>query len=404
MIINFSIGNFLCIKDPVTLSFEPEKGEALSEFYIAKPEENLPVLKVALIYGANASGKTTILKALDFLRFMVLQPFEVKTRSFDFQPFLLDADSPHQDSTFSLEFIQNKTRYLYQLRFNKKAIVKETLYFYKPKKALVYERNTDVKNQVTQINWGSKIKIPKNSRLALSGNTLWNNTVLGGYLKTNFESAVFQEVIHWFKNRLSGIVFPNLDTLGRISKAIKNGTIDKTKVLELLEKADLGISDIHIEEETETFLVKTFFEHKYENIYSVFPLDDESAGTKRFYVLSGFLYKALTENYILLIDELDASLHPDLLKHFILTFLSNSKETQLIATTHHRELLLERDILRSDVIWFTEKKQDQSTDLFSLSDFDSSAIRKTSSWFNAYKIGKLGAVPNVKDFFLSDRE
>jgi AAA15 family ATPase/GTPase len=107
---------------------------------------------------------------------------------------------------------------------------------------------------------------------------------------------------------------------------------------------------------------------------------------------------------IVTIDELESSLHPDLLKHFLLTFLVNSKHSQLIATTHYRELLMEKDIIRNDAIWFTEKKEDGSTDLFSLADFDSSVIRNTSSVYNAYKIGKLGAVPNLSDYYIDNED
>jgi len=98
------------------------------------------------------------------------------------------------------------------------------------------------------------------------------------------------------------------------------------------------------------------------------------------------------------IDKIESSLHPDLLKYFLLSFLVNSENSQLILTTHSREMLIEKDILRKDIIWFTEKRDDDSTDLFSLSDFGSK-IRENSSIYNAYKLGKLGANPNLKDYF-----
>ena len=87
----------------------------------------------------------------------------------------------------------------------------------------------------------------------------------------------------------------------------------------------------------------------------------------------------LNDELIVPIDELESSLHPDLIKHFLLTFLINAKNSQLIATTHYRELLMEKSILRNDTIWFTERKEDGSADLYSLIDFDTSTIRKTTS-------------------------
>jgi AAA15 family ATPase/GTPase len=108
----------------------------------------------------------------------------------------------------------------------------------------------------------------------------------------------------------------------------------------------------------------------------------------------------IRNDYVLPIDELESSLHPDLLKFFILVFLVNSKNSQIIATTHTRELLMEKEMLRNDTIWFTEKKTDGSTELFSLADFDSSVVRNTTSIYNAYKSGKLGAKPNLVDYYL----
>lgn len=108
----------------------------------------------------------------------------------------------------------------------------------------------------------------------------------------------------------------------------------------------------------------------------------------------------INSNLVFSIDELESSLHPDLLKHFLLVFLVNSKESQVIATTHHRELLMNRDILRDDAIWFTEKQENGSVDLYSLADFDSTVVRETTSIYNAYKTGKLGAKPELGDYYL----
>ena len=132
----------------------------------------------------------------------------------------------------------------------------------------------------------------------------------------------------------------------------------------------------------------------------ILPYSNESQGTQRYFQFSGLLDLMIRNETIFSIDELESSLHPDLLKHFLLTFLVNAKNSQLIATTHLRELLMEKDIFRNDAIWLTEKQEDGSTDLFSIADFDSSVIRNTSSVYNAYKIGKLGAVPDLGDYYI----
>ena len=117
------------------------------------------------------------------------------------------------------------------------------------------------------------------------------------------------------------------------------------------------------------------------------------------FILAG--HGKIAENSIAIpIDELEASLHPDLYLHFLLSFITNSKKSQLIATTHNREILNNKDIFRNDSIWFTDKKECCSTELYSLNDFDSSVIRDTSNILNAYKYGKLGGIPNLGDYYI----
>jgi len=429
MIINFSIENFRSIKNKVTLSFEATKSNDLENYYVIQPKKGLRLLKLGIIYGANASGKTTVLQALDFLRDLILEPFDKKTDKFDLEPFLFDTKNKNRNTCFSLEFIQNRIKYLYQIELNKTAIFNESLHIYKPNKALVFERSTNIPKQLTEISFGQKIKISKESKSALFGNTLWNNTVLGGYLKTNFESTELQDVVNWFKNQLKPIIDPRTGLVPFVSNMIEKEKIKKRNIVEILKKSDFGISDIIIKNKSievdkellelitkdsilpdkeidkikESKIIETkeiSLQHTIGKDNYMLPIEDESAGTKRYYEFSGILSLIINERSILPIDELESSLHPDLVKHFLLTFLVNSKESQLITTTHHRELLMEKDILRKDVIWFTERKEDCSTDLFSLTDFDSSVIRNTSSIYNAYKIGKLGAVPNLNDYYI----
>ncbi len=134
MIINFNVQNFGSIKDKQTLSFEADKSTHLEDAYIIKFGKQR-ILKLALIYGANASGKTTILKALDFLRDIVLDPLNKKTDELNFNPFLFDSETPNQNSIISIEFVQKDIKYFYEVQFFKKAIVSEKLDFYNPNKA-----------------------------------------------------------------------------------------------------------------------------------------------------------------------------------------------------------------------------------------------------------------------------
>ncbi len=429
MIINFAVENFGPIKDKVELSFKATKSDELEEYYVASElPGGLRILKLGLIYGANASGKTTILNALEFLRRIVLEPLGKKTESLNFKPFLFDEKTPLQNSIMSLEFLQNNVKYLYNIEFNKKAVIKEELY--KQKKALVYRRKTDIEKQLSIIEFGQKLRLQKKQKVALEANTLWNNTVLGGSLKTNIDSPELKQVTSWFKQSLKPIITPQTNLFVYISKKINDDEISKKRIAEFMGKADYLISDIivqkslkelteeeideisklplpenvltEIKEKGHVESIETFFQHKLKDgrIFRL-PYGDESAGTQRYYQLSGLLSMLLKRDSVVFIDELESSLHPDLVKHFLLMFLVNCKNSQLIATTHYRELLMEKDILRNDSIWFTEKRDDGGTDLFSLKDFDSSVVRNTSSIYNAYKIGKLGAKPNLGDYYLS---
>ena len=433
MIINFSVENFSSIKDRVTLSFEATRSDYLEEYYIVEPKKGLRLLKLGLIYGPNASGKTNILKALTFLKLLVSRPLGKKTDVFRFEPFLFDRETPHRNTCFSIEFIQNGVKYLYNVELNRKAIVHEELFFYNPKKALVYERETNMDSQVAEIRFGSKVKVSREHKAALEANTLWNNTVLGGFLKTNLELKELRNVSEWFNNKLKPIVMPRTDLFRYVAGGIEEGRINKQNVIEILKKADIRIADINIIKEIpvdermlkslqslipleelervrkeqkikEIKLKLLFFQHKVGGNFYTLPYDSESAGTQRYYQLAGLLDLVLRNEIVIPIDEIESSLHPDLIKHFLLTFLVNSKCSQLIATTHFRELLMEKNIFRTDVIWFTEIKSDGSTDLYSLADFDSSVIRKASSIYNAYKIGKLGAVPNLDDYYLGSQD
>ena len=129
--------NFGSVKDKQTLTFEADKSEHLNDFYIVN-RNGFRLLKLALIYGANASGKTTILNGLEFLRDLVLEPEEKKTDELEFKPFLFDEQTPNQNSILSIDFLQNGIRYDYEVEFTEQAIVSEKLDNYNPKKANIY--------------------------------------------------------------------------------------------------------------------------------------------------------------------------------------------------------------------------------------------------------------------------
>jgi len=234
-------------------------------------------------------------------------------------------------------------------------------------------------------------------------------------------------VYKYFLNTISNIVMPANDLDNWTRDQIERSDEAKSFVLSLLNNADFNISDIEIDiheqiiddntnrliqnsdlsdKEKQSLLrsdklkYKTMsFLHKGEdNINIKLPFELESRGTNRYFGLSGVLHQVLINDKIFIVDEIENSLHPDLVIHFINTFLANSKEAQLICTTHDINILSEQENLRKDVIWFTEKHKDGETELFSLADF---SHRKELSFINAYKAGKFGAVPNLGAIYLN---
>lgn len=428
MIINFSLQNFGSVKSKQTLTFEADKSEHLEDYYIIQ-SGGYRLLKLALIYGANASGKTTILKGLEFLRDLVLEPEEKKTDELDFSPFLFDQETPKQTSKLSIDFIQNGIRYDYKVEFVENAIVSEKLDNYNPSKANVFKRSTDLKHQFTEIKFGSKIKKDKTFKKTLESNTLWNNTVLGGFLKTNIDFIELNETIDWFGKYLKPLDYTRTDLETYITSKIDEKEILKKDVISILKKADFHISDILIQEEEKEipsgfieFVEKQLkitndrvkklkengkitsvnidFEHTVNGNKYNLPIDLESEGTRRYYGFAGLLALLIKHNHIIPIDELEASLHPDLYIQFVLSFLVNTQNSQIVATTHNREILNNKDIFRNDAIWFTNKSNDCSTELYSLADFDTSVIRDTTNVLNAYKSGKLKGRPNLGDYYI----
>lgn len=430
MILNFSIQNFGSIKDKQTLSFEADKSDHLEEAYVTRCGGRR-ILKLALLYGANASGKTTVLKALDFLRQLVIDPKSKKTDRLDFEPYLFDPDTPKQPTVLSIEFIRNEVRYAYRVEFTKEAVVAEELYaYYTPNKARIYQRTTDLERQFVEIKFGSKMTRSKAVKQSLTANTLWNNTVLGGYLKTNVDSKELQEVADWFKLYLKRMVQPQTSFEDLIFFQMEDGEILSSDMIPILQQADLHISDIVIQsreivgrqevedflslindhhsvmskgdvielrEEAKAVIKKVMLEHTVNGEKYQLPLAEESRGTKRYYDFAGLLALFIKDPRAMLIDELETSLHPDLYRHFIVSYLLNTKDSQILATTHNRELLDDRDLFRNDAIWFTDKSNADATELYSLADFDRSVIGKKTNVLNAYKSGKLSGTPILGD-------
>ena len=431
MIIDFSISNFGPIKDKVCLSFEADENSKLDNYYVIEPIPGMRLLKIALLYGANASGKTTLIEALDFLRDLVVEPLDKKNSELNFTPFAFNESTKTAPSSFELNFICKKRVFHYEIQFNRKYIQNETLSeIINGETHKVYTRVTDAGDQLSHIDISEEYKESDDISARLEGATLWNNTVLGASLKTNVQFRLLNDIVDWFGGYLSPMISPNHSLYAFISSSLEDGKVIKEDILKMMKRADLMITDNQIKEDSDEELddaelleklrkrheaethreVKDMkvrvsrrhleFVHTTNQGGGILKYNQESLGTQRFYQFSGLVDLLVRNSVFFSIDEAETSLHPDLFEFFLYSFLCNSKESQILATTHYREFLMNGEMVRPDAVWFTDKNSDGSTVLYSLMDFDEDIFTSNRSFYDAYKIGRLGAKPNIGDYYM----
>jgi AAA15 family ATPase/GTPase len=408
MILDFTISNFRSIKEAQTISFEATKDTHLEDYFIIK-KDKYRILKIATILGANASGKSNIIRAFGLLHDLILSPCENKNSEIDYDKFALDTDFVDNDSVMIVNFICGEQKYYYEVHFNNKAVTYELLKkhpFGELKDHNVYTRETDLEKGVSIIKWGSKYKLASKTR-GLIDNLIHNRTVFGAFQNTNVDIPWMKEIIDWVDCYILPQVLPTPQGLFRdITEQIAEQRIDKEIIVRHLNKADIGISDFIIEKiDNDIFNnYEIRFIHNGSQGGVSFDVREESEGTKRYYELSGVLMLLVKENHFVTIDELECRLHPDLYEHFVLTYLKNTKESQIIFTTHSREFLNDRGLFRDDSVWITEKTDVGATNLYSLVDFDSNFLRNTTNRYNMYKAGRLGGVPRLQDTYFGSND
>lgn len=402
MIAEIKFKNMFSFRDETVLSFEADKSKDLESYHVVELAPDVKLLKLAVIYGANASGKSNIIKVCDFIRsFITCTPLN-KAELIKIVPFLLNRTSEEQASEFSVSFYamngDKAIRYVYSVLLETTHIVRETLIYYLSQQpATVFERSME--NNVSSIKFGQKVKISTAAKEEITLKCLPNMSVFAAYMQVNTNIAEMETALQYLTKQMMPAIVPTSSLSRYAEEAIKKETA-KEYILRYLQEADFNISNISSkEQETKKGVVNyTMYQHKVSsglggNDYYEFPELYESDGTIRTFGLASQIQNSIGSNAFLAVDEIESSLHPKLIEYMIERFLKESKQAQLLLTTHYDGLLGEEDLLRKDNIWFAEKNTDGASVLYPLTDFK--GLNRISSLQKAYKFGKFGAVPNL---------
>ena len=410
MLIQFSFKNYKSFRDEATLDLSASKMTEFSDRVVSIGKER--VLPVAAVYGANASGKSNVYGAFEYMANYVVNSFKYGDEEREFDdikpiPFLFDVASEKADTSFEVYFAvpgdKTEKTYNYGFCIGQEGVTEEWLN-YKAKTARKYlpifyrDKETLDLNGIPKAN-RSNIEIALEKQVLIVS--------LGAKLKV----AKCKLVRDWFlKNEFAD--FGNVITNLFMSRVLPRGFVDDEKVrsavIDFFASFDNHIKGFEItkapkqeDSKEDTYLIEALHTKLGSDEMAKIPLSDESAGTLKMFALYPELQDVLQNGGVYFIDELNARLHPLLVRNFVLTFLNpeiNVNHAQLIFTTHDT-WQLSNQLLRRDEIWFTEKDQEGLSSLYSLADFvdeDGSRIRKDESYEKNYLLGKYGAIPNLK--------
>ena len=406
MLIQFSVENYLSIKNKVVLSLLASNDTEHQEHLISFGRKG-NYLKSAVIYGANASGKSNVLNAFWFVVNYVLTSHEKQLNKRTGRiPFKFDRMTPEQPSSFELIFTVHGIRYAYGFSATDTEITEEYLYFYpNGRQALIFERKN-----ANQYRFTVDVELQNTLKERNSHNKLYLSTA------ANWNYDKVKPVFKWFAS--CAVITRNSisDAYGLDAEQLRDETY-RAAIASMLRVADFGIQSLSIREMDGSPAAAVMIPSKadtYANIDAVHVVQDkngnqipytlnmteESDGTNSYFKLVGVVKEILDQGSLLVADEMDAHLHPLLTKHLVSLFNStelNPNGAQLIFTSHNTNLL-DLDVFRRDQIWFTEKDEKfAATDLFSLYDF---SIRKDAKVEKGYLIGRYGAIPFIKEELL----
>lgn len=408
MLIQFSVGNFLSFKDIVTFSLVASARKEHSETNLFIAKDKLKLLKSAVVYGANASGKSNLIRAMRFMRYFALNSSkdEGKIKVTNFK---LSSETENKPSLFEIIFIHESIRYRYGFQVDEEKVVREWL-FYVPirKETQLFVREGN------NFEIGTHFKEGKGIEQRTRVNALFLSVV------AQFNGEISLKILKWFKKFRVISALTEFRFVPFTIEKLKDEAVRK-EVLNFLKKADLGIEDIILEEteikyedmseedklrvgpDGKLFSVQIQTSHqKFDNENKALTLvkfdlgKEESEGTKKFFAISGPFLDSLKNGYVLVVDELDTKLHPILIKFLVSLFNSaenNPLNAQLVFVSHNTNLF-SRSMFRRDQIWLTEKNKYGATDLYSLVEYK---VRNDASFEKDYILGKYGAIPLIRE-------
>ena len=419
MLIEFSTSNFRSVKDKQALSLSAAKGGELAESNTFETSiGKLPsLLRSAVMYGANASGKSNTIRALGIMQFLVLNSFSAlqEGQPIPVTPFLFNTESTEEPSKFEIVFLSEGTRYQYGFTATQQRIIDEWLVAYpegKPQKWFERALNKDTATYDWQFsrNFIGQKEIIK---MATRSNALFLSTAI------QLNNEQLKPVFNWFASKLV-VILPgiNINLQSTIDHCASES--EKRLIMSFMNAADISIVNINLEKKLfdpsmlpvviipelrekmlsdlrDKELTTVKFVHNTDKGTIALNLNDESQGTQKLFAFAGPWLDVLAHGKVLVIDELDTSLHPLLVRHLISLFhngKTNGKNAQLVITTHDTTLL-DPDIYRRDQIWFAEKDENGATKLYSLLEF---SPRKNEAFERGYLKGRYGALPFIGDF------
>ena len=297
MVADFSVENYYSIRSQQTLSFVPTTDKGLLEEYTVEVKPGIRLLKMGVVYGANASGKTKVLNAFETFVHTLLHYPQSKTEEIDVVPFLLDDHSKNEPTRMQMNFYLEGEKYSLNLLFNNERILEETLYVYSSARpSLLYERKYMHGTDSAQVEFGKNLGLARQDQKTIIGNTFNNCSVLAAFGKSNVYKSRLNIVYDWLNDRFSEVLKPSIDLSGFLHKELKNDKDGKLKqfITQFLQKSDFNINEFHLSSDASSII----FSHETLNGIGSLPEQLESHGTLRFMGIAAIMKYLVQDNHI----------------------------------------------------------------------------------------------------------